>query len=66
MIQMHDELGFSLLKEKDGKRIGEIMREVVKLRVPMKVDEEYGTTWGTAKYSFADARKPGKGLALAA
>jgi DNA polymerase I-like protein with 3'-5' exonuclease and polymerase domains len=65
MIQMHDELGFSLRKEKDGQRIGEIMREVVKLRVPMRVDEEWGTTWGTAKYPFADARRAGKGLAPA-
>jgi DNA polymerase I-like protein with 3'-5' exonuclease and polymerase domains len=61
MIQMHDELGFSLTNEKEGKIIGQIMRDVIKISVPMRVDEEYGETWGTAKYSFADARKPGKG-----
>jgi DNA polymerase I-like protein with 3'-5' exonuclease and polymerase domains len=65
LLQIHDELAFSLTKEKDGKAIGEIMREVIKLKVPMRVDEEYGTTWGTAKYAFADARKAGKGLAPA-
>ena len=65
MLQIHDELAFSLKKESDGKAIGRIMREVIKVSVPMRVDEEYGTTWGTAKYKFADARKPGKGLAPA-
>jgi DNA polymerase I-like protein with 3'-5' exonuclease and polymerase domains len=61
MIQMHDELGFSLTKEKDGQIIGQIMREIIKVSVPMRVDEEYGETWGTAKYKFAEARLPGKG-----
>jgi DNA polymerase I-like protein with 3'-5' exonuclease and polymerase domains len=65
MLQMHDELAFSLSKEKDGKRIGEIMRSAIIISVPMRVDEEYGTTWGSAKYPFADARKAGKGLAPA-
>jgi DNA polymerase I-like protein with 3'-5' exonuclease and polymerase domains len=65
MLQIHDELAFSLTKEKDGKIIGEIMRDVIKLVVPMRVDEEYGTTWGTAKYPFRDARKAGKGQAPA-
>jgi DNA polymerase I-like protein with 3'-5' exonuclease and polymerase domains len=68
MLQIHDELAFSLTKEKDGRAIGEIMRNVIQLRVPMRVDEEYGQSWGTAKYPFADARKAGKGAlpALAA
>lgn len=67
MLQIHDELAFSLTKEKDGRAIGEIMRNVIKLKVPMRVDEEYGETWGTAKYDFADGHKAGKGrLAMAA
>jgi DNA polymerase I-like protein with 3'-5' exonuclease and polymerase domains len=65
MLQMHDELAFSLTREKDGRAIGEIMRNAIRISVPMRVDEEYGTTWGTAKYAFADARKAGKGLAPA-
>jgi DNA polymerase I-like protein with 3'-5' exonuclease and polymerase domains len=48
LLQMHDELDFSLNSEKDGERIREIMRDVVKLRVPMQVDIEYGPTWGNA------------------
>lgn len=65
MLQIHDELAFSITKEKDGKAIGEIMRNVIKLKVPMRVDEEYGTTWGTAKYPFQYGRTAGKGLAPA-
>jgi DNA polymerase I-like protein with 3'-5' exonuclease and polymerase domains len=63
MLQMHDELAFSLTREKDGQAIGEIMRNAIRISVPMRVDEEYGETWGTAKYPFSDARKPGKGRA---
>lgn len=55
LIQLHDELGFSLSNEKIGKRVGEIMREAVRLRVPMRVDEEWGRTWGTAKLTFQEA-----------
>jgi DNA polymerase I-like protein with 3'-5' exonuclease and polymerase domains len=65
LLQMHDELAFSLKKESDGRRIGEIMRTAIIISVPMRVDEEYGTTWGTAKYPFKLARTPGKGLAPA-
>lgn len=57
LIQMHDELGFSLGSEKMGQRVGEIMREAVPLKVPMRVDEEWGKSWGTAKYTFKEAKK---------
>ena len=65
MLQMHDELAFSLMREKDGKIIAQLMRDAIKISVPMRVDEEYGETWGTAKYSFAEGRKAGKGKAPA-
>lgn len=52
LIQMHDELGFSIAKKKDGDRITDMMRNVVQLKVPMMVDGEYGKTWGTAKYDW--------------
>ena len=55
MVQMHDELCFSVDNERDGRRIAEIMRESVQLRVPVRVDEEYGPRWGRAKYSFSEA-----------
>lgn len=57
LIQMHDELGFSLSDPVVGERVAEIMREIVKLRVPMLVDAEWGPTWGKAKYTFNEARK---------
>ena len=49
LIQMHDELGSSVTSEKQGQRKSEIMREAIKLTVPMRTDCEYGTSWGTAR-----------------
>ena len=49
LIQMHDELGFSLTEERQGEKISELMRDAIKLNVPMKVDTEYGDSWGTAR-----------------
>lgn len=49
LLQLHDELGFSVSREGDGYAITQIMREAVPLRVPMQVDAEYGVTWGKAK-----------------
>ena len=50
-IQIHDELDISVVdKNKDGKKIKEIMENVrpggVKMIIPNKVDAEYGKTWG--------------------
>lgn len=56
LLQMHDELCFPIEREKDGQRIGEIMRNVVPLKVPVRVDEEYGTNWGNANQNYAQAR----------
>lgn len=49
LLQMHDELDFSLQNEKDGILIGELMRSAIKLTVPMKTDIEYGISWGSAR-----------------
>ena len=54
LLQMHDELDFSLDSEARGKRIGTIMRDIVKLKVPVKVDEDYGHNWGDAKYKWSE------------
>lgn len=48
LIQMHDELGFSQSTERDSFRVREIMKDVVKLQVPMKVDGAFGRNWGEA------------------
>jgi len=50
MIQMHDELGISLGEPSRIPEIVDMMREVVKLTVPVKVDAEFGPNWGDAKY----------------
>lgn len=49
MLQMHDELDFSFADEKTAARAVEIGRDVIKLRVPMMVDAEFGVTWGAAR-----------------
>lgn len=60
MLQMHDELAFSLTIEADGARVAQIMRDVVQLRVPMRVDAEWGRSWGDAKHTHAEAAAGGK------
>jgi DNA polymerase I-like protein with 3'-5' exonuclease and polymerase domains len=57
LLQMHDEWANSVSDPKRGERIREIMRDAVKLRVPVIVDLEYGPTWGDAKYSWEEAVK---------
>lgn len=49
LLQMHDELCFSVTSSKQIHRIAELGREVVELKVPMKVDAEYGISWATAE-----------------
>lgn len=48
LLQMHDELDFSFSNKNQAVRAQEIMMEAVKLTVPVKVDAEFGTTWGEA------------------
>jgi DNA polymerase I-like protein with 3'-5' exonuclease and polymerase domains len=55
MLQMHDELSFSLTDKKAGDRIEEIMRTVYTCSVPFLVDAEWGLTWGDAKHTHAAA-----------
>jgi Mesyanzhinovviridae DNA polymerase len=45
LLQVHDELCFSVRDKQVGKEIGELMRDTFELRVPMKVDLEYGPSW---------------------
>jgi DNA polymerase I-like protein with 3'-5' exonuclease and polymerase domains len=54
LIQMHDELGLSVSSSSEGEMAAEIMRTVVPLRVPVKVDLEYGRTWGHAKHTWEE------------
>jgi DNA polymerase I-like protein with 3'-5' exonuclease and polymerase domains len=46
LLQVHDELVFSVANKKQIKEITEIMEDSVKLEVPNKVDAEIGKNWG--------------------
>jgi DNA polymerase I-like protein with 3'-5' exonuclease and polymerase domains len=48
MLQLHDELDFSIGDPMLGMRASQIMIDAVKLNVPMKVDLQYGHSWGQA------------------
>jgi DNA polymerase I-like protein with 3'-5' exonuclease and polymerase domains len=48
-IQVHDELDCSFEDEIEKDKILEIMRNAVKLEVPVKLDAEVGPSWGKAK-----------------
>jgi DNA polymerase I-like protein with 3'-5' exonuclease and polymerase domains len=53
LIQIHDELGFSFINERDGKVCAEIMEQCCPIiSIPMTTDTEWGDTWGTAKGQF--------------
>lgn len=54
LIQVHDELDFSVTSRVDAMRIAEIMETCVELAVPSVVDSEFGPTWGDAKQTFSD------------
>jgi DNA polymerase I-like protein with 3'-5' exonuclease and polymerase domains len=45
-LQVHDEVDGSVRDAEEGQQMGEIMRNAVKLTVPMRVDVEIGPSWG--------------------
>jgi DNA polymerase I-like protein with 3'-5' exonuclease and polymerase domains len=50
LLQIHDELCFSINSEKDIKEISHIMENCIdNLKVPFKVDVALGPSWGEAK-----------------
>jgi DNA polymerase I-like protein with 3'-5' exonuclease and polymerase domains len=51
LLQMHDELDFSVSSRRQVEEIGEAMVNCVQLLVPTKVDLELGRDWGDAKHS---------------
>lgn len=46
MLQVHDEVANSVETEAEGLRAAEIMRDCMPMRVPSKVDAEFGPSWG--------------------
>jgi DNA polymerase I-like protein with 3'-5' exonuclease and polymerase domains len=55
LLQMHDELSFSLTDPAIGEFVAETMRTVYKCSVPFLVDAEWGVTWGDAKHDHTTA-----------
>jgi DNA polymerase I-like protein with 3'-5' exonuclease and polymerase domains len=49
LIQVHDELGCSVLNADHARRIKKVMEEAIELRVPNKCDIDLGPSWGEAK-----------------
>ena len=54
LLQMHDEMDRSVASKEEGDRTAEIMRDAVKISVPVMVDVKYGKNWATAKNSWDD------------
>lgn len=48
-LQIHDELCLSMESLRQGEQIIDVMKNCVRLQVPVKVDGEAGATWGDAK-----------------
>ena len=48
MVQVHDELAFSVKDEAHAKKLAKIMETAVELTVPSRCDIEMGPTWGDA------------------
>jgi DNA polymerase I-like protein with 3'-5' exonuclease and polymerase domains len=46
MLQVHDELAFSIDSPEQAKELAQIMESAVPLQVPNKCDIEVGPSWG--------------------
>ena len=49
LVQVHDELGCSVMDADHARRIREVMEGAIPLRVPNRCDIDLGPTWGEAK-----------------
>ena len=49
MLQIHDELAFSVDSEKEARKICQVMENAVQLEVPTPADISMGNTWGRLK-----------------
>jgi DNA polymerase I-like protein with 3'-5' exonuclease and polymerase domains len=49
MLQVHDELAFSVKDREEAVGISNIMNQALPLVVPSKCDVEIGDSWGDAK-----------------
>ena len=58
LIQIHDELAFSVDSEKEARKICEVMENSVQLEVPTPADISIGKTWGSLKELDASREVP--------
>lgn len=63
LLQLHDELDFSFSSPSQARRAAEIMENIVPLKIPMKVDMQFGWNWGQAAEELDDREFP-KGTEL--
>ncbi len=54
MLQMHDELGFSFDNPDSARKCAKLMIDAIPLVIPMKVDVEFGPSWGEAKEKLGE------------
>jgi hypothetical protein len=52
LLQMHDSLDCSVSSPEVAEMVARLGEEVIKLEVPMKIDVNYGRTWGDAKHTW--------------
>jgi putative DNA primase/helicase len=52
LLQMHDSLDCSVSSREVAEMVARLGEEVIKLEVPMKIDVNYGRTWGDAKHKW--------------
>ena len=48
LLQVHDELAFSVESKEKAKELAKIMCDAIELKVPMKTDIETGSSWGAS------------------
>ena len=54
LVTVHDENGLSVPDKTVARRAAEIMSSCVMLKVPLKVDIDFGPSWGAAKPMVED------------
>jgi len=54
LLQMHDSLDLSVSSPGIPEMVARLGVDIIKLDVPMKVDVNYGRTWGDAKHTWAE------------
>jgi DNA polymerase I-like protein with 3'-5' exonuclease and polymerase domains len=65
LLQMHDALDLSVASPKVAETAARIGEEIIELEVPMRVDVNYGRSWGDAKHTWAELHGNGTETAVA-